>query len=447
MAYSLNDKTVFRAAAGRSFGRVTVVQGSSHYAGFIGQYAFTSGDNGVTPTFLLDAGFPSYPLPPKIDPSFSNNDVAEWWNGKEATRPAVYDSWTVSLQRELWKGLTGDIEYNGSYGYHLQAGLMNPNQVPLAGVNDLIARYGVTETIALLQSDISSARAVAAGIKAPYPNFTNPAVQRVRTVAQALRPFPQFSSVNVASGGGDKTGSSHYHAVVFKANQRLRDGLSIQSSYTWSRIMTDADTFSGSSGSLIAEQPELEWSIGRLDQTHNIKLNTVYELPIGEGRHWLKTGLASQVLGGWRVAVSQTYSSGLPIGVTSNAVLPIFNGTNRPDVTGQDWRAPIAGKSFDPAVDFYLNKAAFVQPADGLGNAPRMNGDVRRPWNLNENISIAKTFKASPFSFDVRLEAFNLLNRVVWGPPVTNFSSNTFGQISSQANAPRQMQIGLKLYW
>jgi hypothetical protein len=211
--------------------------------------------------------------------------------------------------------------------------------------------------------------------------------------------------------------------------------------------MTDADQFSGSGGSLDAAQPGLEYSIGRLDQTHNIKLNTVYELPFGKGKPWLNDGFADAVLGGWRLALTQQYVSGLPIGVTSNAVLPIFNGTNRPDTTGQPWRAPIAGSEFNPLVDVFLNKAAFVQPVDGLGNAPRINGDVRRPWNLNENLSVAKTFKAHAFSFDVRVEAFNLFNRVVWGAPVTNFSSNTFGQISSQANPPRQMQIGLKLYW
>ena len=88
-----------------------------------------------------------------------------------------------------------------------------------------------------------------------------------------------------------------------------------------------------------------------------------------------------------------------------------------------------------------------MQPADGLGNASRLNGDVRRPWNLNENMSLAKTFKAHGLAFDVRLEAFNLFDRVVWGAPVTNFSSNTFGQISTQAKTARQMQIGTKFYW
>ena len=43
VAYSLNDKTTIRAGVGRSFGRVTVIAGSSHFAGFIGQYVFLIG--------------------------------------------------------------------------------------------------------------------------------------------------------------------------------------------------------------------------------------------------------------------------------------------------------------------------------------------------------------------------------------------------------------------
>ena len=100
-------------------------------------------------------------------------------------------------------------------------------------------------------------------------------------------------------------------------------------------------------------------------------------------------------------------------------------------------------------VDKFLDRAAFVQPVGELGNAPRINPDVRRFWNLTENVSLAKTIKATQkVEVDVRVEAFNLFNRVIWGAPGTAFSNTTtFGIISSQANSPRQMQIGLKLYW
>jgi hypothetical protein len=449
VAYSASPRTTFRGGAGRSFGRVTVTQSSSHFAGFIGQYVFASPDSGITPAFNLDQGLPAYPLPPLIDPTFSNNNAVDWFNGQAASRPAVYDNWTVSVQREVRKGMTVELDYNGVYGSHLQAGLLNPNQVPMSVVNAMIAKYGPTQTVALLNSQITSAAAVAAGFTPPYANFTDPNVQRAgRTVAQSLRPYPQYLTVNVQTGGGDKTGRSHYHAGVVKVNQRLSGGLSLQGSYSFSKVMTDADSFSGSGGSMDAARPELEWSVGRFDQTHIIKMNTVYELPFGEGRRWLTTGIANQVLGGWRVALIQAYSSGFPIGVTTNAPLNIFNFTNRPNVTGADWRAPLAGDTFSPTADRFLNRAAFVQPVGALGNAPRINPDVRRFWNLTENMSVAKSIKAThSLDMDIRVEAFNILNRVVWGAPNTDFSSPNFGVISSQGNSPRQMQLGLKLYW
>jgi hypothetical protein len=448
-AYSLNDKTTVRAGVGRSFGRVTVISGTSHFAGYIGQYEFLNGDSGVTPTFLLDQGLPSYPLPPQLNPSFSNNQAVDYWNGRETMKPATYDTWTISMQREVLRGMTVEVDYNGSKGSNLQANLLSLNQVPLSVVNDLISRFGAAGAVALLNSPITSPAAVAAGIRPPYANFTNPAVQTTRSVAQALRPFPQYGNINTSVSGGDKTGRSMYHAGVLKVTQRLSEGFLFQGSYTYSKLMTNADTFSGSTGSMDTAQPDLEYTVGRLDQPHSIRLNTVYELPWGEGRRWLNSGVASKVIGGWRIAAVQTYNSGLPIRVTTSAApLPIFNGTNRPNVTGVDWRAPIAGDEFNPLVDRYLNRLAFSAPVGQLGNAPRVNGSVRRPWNLTENVSLAKTISmTSQVRLDVRMEAFNIFNRVIWGEPEQNFNNNNFGLITSQGNSPRQMQFGLKLYW
>lgn len=46
-----------------------------------------------------------------------------------------------------------------------------------------------------------------------------------------------------------------------------------------------------------------------------------------------------------------------------------------------------------------------------------------------------------------RAEFFNALNRVQFGSPNTTVNSNAFGVITSQANAPRQIQFGLKFLW
>jgi hypothetical protein len=448
LAWSADSKTTIRAGFARSFSRVTVVASSSHYSGFIGQYNFASTDQGITPAFYLDQGLPSYPLPPQIDPSFQNNQNVDYWQGQQATRAPESLNWTFSVQRELSPNLMFEADYNATVGTHLQSGLVNINQVPMSVVNGLIQKYGATQAINLLNSSVTSAQAVAAGIPVPYPAFTT-AAQRSKTVAQALRPFPQYLTIDTSQSAGDKSGHSAYHALALKLNRRYSNGLTFQWSYVFSKLLTDSDTYYANGG--FAEDQgnrSLEKSIGRFDQTHVLKLNTIYELPFGKGRRWLNKGIGNQVLGGWRLSAVQVYSSGFPIGVTRNAPLPIFNGSNRPVITTYDWRAPVNG-GFDPAKNLYLDPAAFpAQPRDVLGNATRFNPNVRAFPGLNENVSLGKSFDITEaFRIDFRAEAFNVFNRTVFSSPNSNLNSTSFGVISGQSNAPRQMQFGLKLYW
>ncbi len=220
MAYSANDKTTFRGGVGRSFGRVTVIAEQQPLRRLHRPVRVRDAGFGRHAGVLPRSGLPAYPLPPRIDPTFSNNNAVDWFNGQAATRPAVYDNWTISMQRELRRGLTVEVDYNGVYGSDLQADLINPNQVPMSVVNDLVARYGPDRR----PRPAELADHVGGGGERrhppPYPNFTNPSVQTSRTVAQALRPYPQYQQVNVQTGGGDKTGKSHYHAGVVKVNQR-----------------------------------------------------------------------------------------------------------------------------------------------------------------------------------------------------------------------------------
>jgi hypothetical protein len=67
---------------------------------------------------------------------------------------------------------------------------------------------------------------------------------------------------------------------------------------------------------------------------------------------------------------------------------------------------------------------------------------------FQENVSLAKKFSFSErFSADLRWEAFNLFNRVRFNAGSFNLDSANFGVVTSQANDPRRMQLGLKLYW
>jgi hypothetical protein len=135
LAYEVDPKTTIRAGFGRSFSRVTVVSGTSHYAGFIGQYAFASTNQGITPAFNWDQGLPPYPLPPQINPAFANNGNVDYWNGQNATRAPETLYWTFSVQRQLSHNTVFEALYNATVGTHLQAGIININQVPMEVVN------------------------------------------------------------------------------------------------------------------------------------------------------------------------------------------------------------------------------------------------------------------------------------------------------------------------
>ena len=134
LAYTPDNKTTFRTAFGRSFSRVTAVQGSGHFAGFIGQYQFNNTSQGVQPTFKLDAGLPPYKLPPSIDPAFSNGNTVDWWQGQEATRAPENLFWTFNIQRQIGQNMVLEVGYNASVGTHLQTGILNINQMPTADV-------------------------------------------------------------------------------------------------------------------------------------------------------------------------------------------------------------------------------------------------------------------------------------------------------------------------
>lgn len=463
LAYQWNDKTVIRTSYGRSFGAVTTVSGSTHQRGFTQTYGVPdNGTNGVLPNMILKEGFPNYPVPPFIDPSFANKDNIPWWQGREATRLPEQNFWNLSIQRQLGSTAVLEVSYNALIGSHLQAQLLNFDQVN----PKYLGQYG----FALMNSLITSPAAVAAGFKSPYPTFTNtsgPALDAWwgsgATVARSLRPFPQFSGIDTYGGGGDHSGHSAYHAGIIRLERRFTSGLTMQGSYVFSKILTDSDSYWGSGQAMDMFNRRNEKSIGQFDITHNFKVAAIYELPFGKGKRWLTNGLAANLLGNWRISGLGYYSSGQPLGLSTSVGTPsvLFSGPNRPLISSYDgWRASTKGGSFDPSLDTFVQPASFFPAQVGtqftgttqyFGNQTRYNPKFRQFANLNENISVTKGFRITEkIRADLRGEAFNIFNRVRFGTGSLQIQSSQFGVLTSSGdllNSPRQMQLALKLYF
>jgi hypothetical protein len=466
-AYSHDQKTVFRGSYARSFAPLMAVGGSAHNMGFTLTDSIANPNNGLQPLFLMNQGFPAYTAPPFINPSVSNGTTVTWWQGQETTHPPTTDNFNFSIQRSLSSTMLMEVAYNGVVGSHLQAQLLDYNQ----DNPSLLTAFGsIQQSTLVLNSKVGSALANQYGITAPYPGFTG-------TVKQALRPYPQYTLIDTYGGQGDHSGHSTYHSGMVRFEKRTGSGLTIQTSYVFSKLLTDADSYwgnaiggnlnnSGGGGGccLAADQYNrgLEKSIGEFDVTHDFKAGLVYEVPFGKGRRYLTHGPGAWILGNWGVNGVLTYASGLPIAVTSSYQLPLYGasvGRSIPYVNSYlGWQPNWNGK-FDPTVDGFLvpyQTGPFpnqgLNTADnGFGNETRFNPKVRQFPNLNENIALARTF---PIKESVRLEfraeAFNVFNRVRFGPGDLTLQDQNFGRLTSSSdllNSPRQLQLALKLYF
>lgn len=440
IAYSLNDKTVLRAGFGIFYSPTNATsvgrQSGLFSAGYSFAQTFPQVTSGRVPALILDDGVPAFNgTLPITDPSLANGGTVEYMNAG-AGKPGYMTSWTFNVQRELPAQFLLDLGYIGQRGTALPSGLENLNQVDLSYLS-----LGNT-----LNADINSAAAQAAGVVPPYPGFTG-------SVSQALRPYPQYSDIRNLY---QPIGWSTYNALQMRLQRRFSAGLSFLAAYTFSKTIVSGGGYTGLGDDAANSRPldtnnrAIEKRLAGFHTPHNLVLSWGYELPFGKGKPFLSDagGIVNLLAGGWQLNAIHRYVSGTPVGVSGGGVIPLSNGGNRPNrVLGIPARTDVSAGDFDPARDVYLNVNAFSQPAPfTLGNAPPVLGDVRTFALLNEDFSILKDFTLyEAHRIQFRAEFFNVLNRVVFGAPAANVNAPaTFGRISGQANAPRNIQLALK---
>jgi hypothetical protein len=458
VVYGLNNDTVVRLSAARIFGSVKNTGGSSHWNGFIGGYNVTAPAFPASSAFNWDAGWPAWPEPPFLVPETLNGSNIPYWQPYDSGRLPEYYTWTLNVQRQLPGRFVVEAGYNAQLGRHLTTNLLSLNQVDPSIFYGFVQQYGAAGAINLMNSRMDSALARQANIPYPYASF--PGSQSVR---QALRPYPQYLDINTGGDGGDRSGRSSYHAFVIKGEKRYASGLTFLTSYVFSKTFNyRSDRANAGDGRAMNQfNRAAEKALSAFDQTHTIKVNYSYELPFGPDKPFLKDGLLSHIVGGWRIAGVHAYASGYPLMVFPGYGLPLNGGDNRITVLDyNDWRAATQNGEFNPLVDLWWDPSKFLRtPVDSVdqlqgykggvlradfGNATVRNPNERGPWFLTENISLARTFGIGRTKFEFRLEVFNLFNRTIWGAPESTITSANFGRVTTLANTPRQMQLGFR---
>jgi hypothetical protein len=423
----------------------TIVRGGYgifYYHSAVFEYPDTQGFSVTTPfQSTQGAAFPGFPLasgPPSIIApsgnslgplSFLGNNVTYF----ERDRPtSSTQQWNIGIQRELPGSVLVDAAYAGSRGTHIIGFGYDLNQLD-------------PQHLAL---------GLALDDRVPNPFFGaippgTPLSGATIARSQALRPYPAYLTINVAN---PPLGITRYHSAQLKVERRFADGLGFLGSYTYARLVGDVGrniidfgTVGGAPQGSVGCGQDSKFdrrscrSVEPQDITHTFVTSAVYEIPVGQGRRFLTSGLLSHVLGGFQLNGILTLRSGLPL---------VIRGANnraadRPNLVGDP-----ALPSDEQTLTRWFNTSAFAAPpAFTYGNTPRTLDDVRGPgfasvdFSLNRNVLLP-----GARSLQLRAEFFNVFNRVNFNQPNVNFLSGGFGEIT-MAGEPRRVQFGAKFYF
>ena len=271
----------------------------------------------------------------------------------------------------------------------------------------------------------------------------------------------------------DNFSNSEYNSLQLETRRRFQQGLEFQVNYVFSKWLSDA----GGLDQLRFEPFEdinntkLERARTPTDLTHQFKANYVYDLPIG-GPHALHLRRGwDRLIQGWSTSGNLGWSSGNPFSLVSS-----FGTLLREDFSTENMANTTLNKSqLNNVLQFQMTgNGPYIVPASVIGPDGRAVAQTGQPQFAGQIVTNptagtlgelqrrqftgpsvfymdAALFKQTKinerFGVELRMEALNVFNHATFAVFSNNtmINSQQFGQITSQAVTPRQMQFGVRL--
>jgi hypothetical protein len=398
-------------------------------------------------------------------------------------------SWSFGIQKELAAKILLDMSYIGKKGTHLYEGGFNTLQLLGRPFEKAVLSGALSPAdLATINSD-SWANPFASPNPTSCTSPTNPnyicdptsgegsLVPQIGAV-QLLSPFPQF-----AGFGGDAfpTADSTYEALQVRAERSYANGLEFLATYTWSKSIDNSsfqdysNEFLGNMGGAQFRQdpynPRGDRAVSVFDIPQVFQVSYEYELPVGRDQALGGTmnPILNAIVGGWQTSGIWTVSDGRPLPLTGSVTsIPTYG--QRPNLSAPLKRSSTSYQNLVNGLEntaqgasYFSNPDALsVPPAFTFGNAPRTTTSVLSPGTRNAELALFKEFPMGlvheGMRLEFRAEATNALNHPQFKAPNTNAASGTFGQIVPSGgfspsaglvtiNGPRELQLGLKLYF
>lgn len=358
------------------------------------------------------------PFPITLNSNFTFPTFGTYANYPLHLKITNLEQWTVGVQRQFGANWLASASYLGNNTIHLWGD--NPTNAPVFMGLGPCTINGVS-----------------------YPTCSTTANENQRRPLYLQNPAQgQFYGAILQL---DPSSTASYNALLLSLQHRLSDHFTVLANYTWSHCITDPFTSElDSTATQYTDPSNRRYDRGNcvgIDHRQNFNLSGVAEMPR------FSQGWVEKVAGNWRLSLALMAKTGSYYTVTTGTATTLTGtGAPRPN---QVLANPYCA---DPKPSCWLNPAAFATPANGsFGNAPAAS--IHGPGYLTINMAISKLiFVHERQSFELRAEAFNLLNNLSPGNPLagsslttvaTALNSANFGRVQIAAD-PRIMQFALK---
>ena len=354
-------------------------------------------------------------------------------------------SWTASVERELARNTTLEVNYIGTHSLHL------------------LNRHDIAQPFALSTADQPFCQH-----KDSTGNYDNLNVAPCNAyVADSSGNFPRLPYRNFTGFyiDSDFHGIAHYNALNVKFEHRAKD-LAATAVYTWANSKDNKSAAAGVGASGTGFQgfmdnhnTKLDYGPSDFDVDQRFVTSFVYQVPIGRGKKIATSAnrAADLAIGGWEITGITTFQTGFPFGVASNDIGGV-QGTVAPRpnrVAGCNYHGGLTQK-FQR-----LNMSCFAQQLPGtFGDTTR--NFLRQPGINNWDMGFGKNFHLGDYvTFKLNVDTFNTFNHHQYAGDVgglvvggsggnevidnsVNSTAATAGKITG-ASSPRIIQLGGKI--
>jgi hypothetical protein len=384
-------------------------------------YRNSTGTGNVNATFQAPFAqpFPTTESFPSFSPYSPTTSIAVSTLAPDF-RPAIVQQFSLNMQSELYQGWLLEVGYVGTRGTHLQR-FRSLNQALNASPESPIGLI-TSNTLANI------------GSRVPIPGIRPDALREM-----------------------ESEGSSWYNGLEMSLTKRFGHGLQFLASYTFSKTLdtdgSDIDAVSSNNALTLGDQnsERQRWGRASSDRTHRFVFSESWDLPGPQ------VGVASAMLGGWSLAGVVTIQSGTALTIADTNAHNVFGiSEDRAELTGTCTKGQLVRAGpIESKLDAYFNASCLTTPpiigADGIGTGfgNSATGLVNGPPQANLDLAVSKRVLSNwpheKCEIQFRAEFFNALNHPQFANPDANFTSPTFGVITSTSVNARVGQLAVRL--